>query len=160
MNRFRFAAVLAVAATAALTAGSAFSVTKPAPFKGAITGKAVVAINGQSATISATGAGLVTPLGRVKLAAKGAGSQSDPCPLFGGTATLTGPLGVLRFKVAPASGNACTDEQGTLFSLVGRATIIGGTKKYVKSKGTFKFTGTYDKGTGSYAVKFNGLLTV
>jgi hypothetical protein len=160
VNRFRFAVVLAAAAAAALTAGSALSVTKPVPFKASIAGKAVVNITGDSATISATGAGVATPLGKVKMTAAGAGSQSDPCPLFGGTAVLTSPTGTLKFKVPPASGKGCTDEQGTTFALIGRATIAGGTKKYAKAKGSFKFTGTFDKGTGLYSVKFTGLLTL
>lgn len=162
MNRFRYAWVLAAVAVAAVAAGSALGVTpkKPVPFKGTYTGKAVVQTSGQSATISANGAGAVTPLGRSTLAGKGVGSQSDPCPLFGGTASLTGKLGKINFKVGPASGNACTDEAGTLFALSGRATIAGGTKKYLHAKGTFKFTGNYDKGTGHFTVKFTGLVTV
>ena len=91
MNRFRYVGVLAAAAVAAVAVGSALAATaKPTPFKAAFTGKAVVKINGQAADITATGAGVATMLGKSKLAAKGAGTQSDPCPLFGGIASMTG----------------------------------------------------------------------
>ena len=161
MNKFRYVSVLAAAAVAAIAVGSALAATaKPTPFKAAFTGKAVVKVNGQAADITATGTGLATLLGRSTLAAKGAGTQSDPCPLFGGLATMAGKTGKINFKIPPAAGSGCTDEQGNTFALVGRATITGGTLKYKKAKGTFKFTGTFDKGTGNYSVKFTGLLTL
>ena len=161
MNRFRYVGVLAAAAVAAVAVGSALASTAaPRPFKAAFTGKAVVKVDGQAADITATGAGLATLLGKSRLTAKGAGTASDPCPLFGGLASITGTGGKLNFRIPPAAGSGCTDEQGTTFALVGRATIIGGTLKYRKAKGTFKFTGTFDKGTGNYSVKFTGLLTL
>ena len=161
MNRFRYVGVLAAAAVAAVAVGSALAATaKPTPFKAAFTGKAVVKVNGQAADITATGTGVATLLGKSKLAAKGAGTQSDPCPLFGGIASMTGTGGKINFKIPPAGGSGCTDEEGNTFALVGRATITGGTLKYRKAKGTFKFTGTFDKGTGNYSVKFTGLLTL
>lgn len=162
MNRFRYVGVLAAAAVAVVAAGSALAATaKPTPFKGAFAGKAVVKVSGESADISAAGAGAVTPLGKSKLVAKGAGTKSDPCPLFGGLATITAANGMkLNFKVPPVSASGCTDEEGTIFALVGRATFAGGTGKYAHAKGSFKFTGTFDKGTGNYSVKFTGLLTL
>lgn len=162
MNKFRYVGVLTAAAVAVVAAGSALAAAAgPVPFKGAFSGKAVVKVNGQAADISATGAGAVTPLGRSKLVAKGAGSQSDPCPLFGGVSTITAANGMkLNFKVPPVSASGCTDEQGNNFALVGRGTFTGGTGKYAKAKGSFKFTGNFDKGTGSYSVKFTGLITL
>jgi len=159
--RFRYASVLAAAAVAAVAAGSALGVAhKATPFKASIAGTAVLKVSGESADITATGAGLATLLGKAKLVAKGAGTKSDPCPLFGGVASLTGKGGRLNFRIPPASGSGCTDEEGNTFALVGRATITGGTLKYKKAKGSFKFTGTFDKGTGKYTVKFNGLVTL
>ena len=156
MNRFRYVGVLAAAAVAAVAAGSALAVTaKPTPFKAAFTGKAVVKVNGQVADITATGAGVATLLRKSKLTAKGAGTQSDPCPLFGGIASMTGTGGKINFKIPPAGGSGCTDEEANTFALVGRATITGGTLKYRKAKGTFKFTGTFDKGTGNYSVQLH-----
>lgn len=164
MNRFRTVGVLAVAAAAAtLAAGSALAVPKPVPFKASFTGKAVVKTSDASADITATGLGTSTLIGKgkSKLAGKGVGSQADPCPLFGGTASITGPTGLkLNFKIAPATGNACTDEEAQQFSLVGRATIVGGTGKYRLAKGTFKFTGSFNRGTGAFSVKFTGTLKV
>jgi hypothetical protein len=166
VKRFRIAGVIAAAvATAALATGGALAakppVHKPVKFTGSYSGKAVVRVAGSKADINADATGTSVPLGKSKLSGKGVGSATDPCPLFGGTATITTAKGMkLNFLVAPAAGNACTDEEGQQFSISGRATIKGGTAKYLKAKGTFKFTGSFDRGTGLFSVKFTGLLTV
>jgi hypothetical protein len=138
------------------------------PFRASFTGKAVVRVTGDIADITATGAGparilgksrVSGTLGRAKLVGKGTGSKSDPCPLFGGIATITATNGMkLNFKIPPAGGSGCTDEEGKLFSLSGRATVTGGTGKYVRTKGVLRFSGSFDKGTGNFSVAFNGSL--
>ena len=157
--------VVAVTAAAALMAGSAFAVPaavgKMIAFKATYTGKAVVRINGSKADIaSAAATGTATLLGRSKLSGKGAGIGADPCGTFGGPGSITGVGGKLNFVIAPTGGSACGDEGGQVFSLVGRATVKGGTGRYLKAKGTFKFTGTFDRGSGAFAVKFVGTLVV
>jgi len=117
-------------------------------------------VNGDLADITATGAGTATLLRKTKMTAKGAGTKSEPCPLFGGIASLAGTGGKINFKIPPNAGNGCTDEEGNTFNLVGRATITGGTLKYKKAKGSFKFSGTYDRGTGNFSVKFTGTVIV
>lgn len=165
MNRFRIAGVIAAAvATTAIAAGSALagaSATKPVAFKASFSGKAVVRVSGSKADISADATGTAFPLGKSKLSGKGVGNNTEPCPLFGGTATITGATGAkLNFLIGPAVGNACTDQDAQTFSLSGRATFKGGTGKYLRAKGTFKFSGTYERGTGLFSVKFTGLLTI
>jgi hypothetical protein len=155
-------AVVAIA-TAALAAGAALAAApphKPAKFTASLTGKAVVVIDGTAATITASGTGMAGTLGRVKLFGKGAGTKADPCPLFGGTATLTTAKGRLNLVLAPLSAGACTDEGGQVFALSGRATFKGGTAKFLKAKGTIRFGGSYDRGTGLFSVRFTGLLTI
>jgi hypothetical protein len=152
-------AVGAAAVTAALvgTAFAAGTATKPVAFTQTFKGTATVVVEGEAATISSVkGAGSGTPLGKATLSGKGAGTKSDPCPLFGGKATMTTKRGKLNFTIKPATGSACTDEAGQDFSLSGAATFNGGTLKYKKVKGTFRFSGSYNRGTGDFSVKFKG----
>ena len=130
-------------------------------FTASYTGKATVKVSGSKADIAADATGTGTLVGKSKLSGKGAGSNVEPCPLFGGPGTITVANGAkLNFVITASGGSACTDEEGKFFSLLGRATISGGTGKYAKAKGSFKFTGTYDRGSGLFAVKFTGTLTV
>jgi hypothetical protein len=162
MQRFRIPlAVAATALAAAALAATGFAATaKPVAFTATFTGKAVVKSTGDAAQITAaTATGTSKAFGRLALAGKGAGIKSDPCPLFGGPATITTKLGKINFVIAPTGGSACTDEAQQQFTISGKATIKGGTLKYRKAKGYFKFAGSYDRGTGGFSVKFVGTLT-
>ncbi len=157
--------VTAAVATAAVVAGSALAggtaSGKTVAFTASYTGKATVKMSGSRADISADATGSGTVVGKSKLSGKGVGSEAEPCPLFGGLGTITAANGAkLNFTITASGGSACTDEEGKLFSLLGRATIKGGTGKYAKAKGTFKFTGSYDRGNGLFSVKLRGTLTV
>ena len=130
-------------------------------FTASYTGKATVKVSGSKADISADATGTGTLVGKSKLSGKGVGNNVEPCPLFGGPGTITAANGAkLNFTITTSGGSACTDEEGQTFSLLGRATIKGGTGKYAKAKGTFKFTGSYDRGNGLFTVKLRGTLTV
>ena len=153
-------AVAALVAGTALAAGSVGSTT--VAFRATYAGKAVVRVTGSTADIpSASATGTGTLVGKSKLSGKGAGVGADPCGTFGGPGFITASNGKrLNFVIAPTAGNACGDEGGQTFSLVGRATFKGGTGKYLKAKGSFKFTGIFDKGTGAFSIKLIGTLTV
>ncbi len=143
-------------------AGKLIWVATPASvaFTGSYTGKATVKISGSRADIVADATGTGTVVGKSKLSGKGVGNNVEPCPLFGGPGTITAANGSkLNFVISSAGGSACTDEAGQTFSLLGRATINGGTGKYAKAKGSFKFTGIFDRGNGLFSVKFRGTLT-
>jgi hypothetical protein len=77
---------------------------------------------------------------------------------FTGTGSMTGTAGSLTFKVNPGS-SGCGDSDGQLFSVSGKATVLKGTGKLAKVKGTLKMTGTYDRTSGAFSVKFSGALT-
>lgn len=166
MTRFRIitavtaaVATAAVVASTALAAGTVSSATTA--FTASYTGKATVKVAGSRADISADASGTGTVVGKSKLSGKGVGTNVEPCPLFGGPGTITVAGGAkLNFTITASGGSACTDEEGRLFSLLGRATIKGGTGKYAKAKGTFKFTGSYDRGNGLFSVKLRGSITV
>jgi hypothetical protein len=172
VNRFWISGALGAALAAALATGSALagssSAQVPAPFRASFTGKAVVRVTGNKADITAAGIGparvlgrsrIAGTLGKSKLLGKGVGNNSDPCPLFGGTGSITAANGMkLNFTVPPAGGSGCTDEEAQLFSLSGRATVSGGTGKYARTKGVLRFTGSFDRGTGAFSVAFTGTL--
>ena len=163
MRKLRFFVVGAVVATAAAAiAASAFAGgTKKVPFRASFKGNAVVRVSGSHADIvSAKATGTGVPIGKGTLAGTGAGNNSDPCPLFGGPATITTKAGKLKFAISPIAGSACTNEEAQQFSLSGRATIKGGTRKYAKAKGSFKFAGSFNRSTGAFSVKFVGTLTL
>jgi hypothetical protein len=151
--------VAALVAGTALAAGAAGS--KTVPFTGKYAGKAVVRITEAKADIaSAAAVGTATLLGKSRLAGKGAGVGADPCGTFGGPGSITGTGGKLNFVIAPTGGSACGDESGETFALLGRATVKGGTGKYLRAKGTFKFSGTYTKSSGAFQIKLIGSLTL
>lgn len=166
MTNFRIPIVLvAVAATAGLVVSSGLSSSGVLPkkyrFAATYKGTAVVTIADNVATISSVnGLGTATvPVGKSRLTGMGKGAGSDPCGTFGGPGAITTPTGKLKFLIAPAGGTACPDASGELFTVSGRATFKGGTRKYLRAKGTFKFTGTFTKSTGAFTVKFLGTLT-
>jgi hypothetical protein len=166
MTNLRIPLVLiAVAAVAGLTvsSGLASSGVLPKKYRFAATykGTAVVKIEDNVATISSvSGLGTASvPVGKSKLSGLGKGLGGDPCGTFGGPGSITTVTGKLNFVIAPTGGTACPDQSGENFSVNGRATFKGGTRKYLKAKGTFKFTGTFTKSTGAFTVKFLGTLT-
>lgn len=154
--------VAAVAAT--ILAGAAFAGTaakpKVVPFTASYAGNAAVKVTDNVADISANGTGKASVVGASKVSGTGTGDTSaPPCIPWGGTGTIAGPKGNLTFKMTSGT-QGCGDEAGQLFSIVGRAAVVKGTGVFKKAKGTFKVTGTYDRGGGKFAVKFNGKLTV
>jgi hypothetical protein len=158
--------VTAVAAAACLAAGAALAAPDAVPktykFSATYAGKSVVALVDNNATIQSTaGVGTATaPVGKSKLSGAGKGVGGDPCGTFGGLGAITAVGGKLTISIAPTGGSACGDESGQTFTVSGRATVKGGTGKFAKAKGSFKFAGTFTRATGAFTVKFVGTLTV
>lgn len=147
--------LLAVVATGAL-AGK-----KPAPvaFTGSYNGTATTQQNDQSVAITASGAGSGTLIGAGKITGVGTGDTSQqPCVPFTGTGSMTGTGGAIAFKVIPGS-QGCGDQQGESFTVSGKATVTSATGKLAGRKGTLRLTGTYDRSSGAFSVKFRGSLT-
>lgn len=151
-------AVIATTLTGtALAAADTMSVK--IPFTATYAGKAVTTVNDGIADISSAGKGTATLIGAGKIAGKGKGdSTQQPCVPFSGTGAMTGPRGTVSFKVVPTSVG-CGDEAGQQFSITGRATVTRATGKLAKARGTLKFKGRYDRGSGSFSIKFTGTLT-
>ena len=162
--RFRRTTLIATALAAALlvAGGALASTTRSAvkiPFTAKYAGTAVTKITDNVVDITATGAGKGTPIGVGKITGKGTGDSSQqPCVPFGGTGKMTGTASTtVTFKVLTIS-KACGDEEGQVFSLSGKASVIKATGKLARAKGTLKFTGIYDRGAGTFSVKFTGTL--
>ncbi len=170
MKLFRISIAAGMIVAAAVMATSAVAGTaaqsKIVPFTASFAGKAVVTVTDQVVDISATGAGAGTPLGMgaAKITGVGKGSTAgvgvdNPCVQFTGTGSMTGVKGKLTFNVVQGS-QACGDETQQQFTVTGRATVVKGTGKLAKAKGTLKLTGTYDRGAGTFTAKFSGKLTL
>lgn len=157
-------AVAAVTAVAVLTTGVAVAsttgATKVIPFTAKYSGTVTVKVTDNVADIVATGTGTGTLLGAGKVSGNGKGDTSaQPCVPFTGPGTIVGKAGTkLLFKVI-AGSIACGDEEGNVFSLSGKAAVVKGTGKLAKVRGTLKLTGIYDRGAGTFSVKFSGKLT-
>jgi hypothetical protein len=157
--------VIGALAAAALTAGfaaatSSAGVAKAVPFTAKFAGTAVVRVDQSVAYITANGSGKGTLLGTSKISGKGTGNSAvQPCVPFTGTGTIVGLAKTkLLFKVVTGS-SGCGDEGGDVFSINARATVVKGTGKLAKVRGKLKITGVYDRGHGTFSVKFAGTLT-
>jgi hypothetical protein len=150
--------LLGLAATV-LAASALAVIVKPIAFTANYTGTAVTNQTDNNVAITANGTGKGTLLGAGKITGAGtADSSVRPCVPFTGTGKMSGPGGTVIFKVIPGSAG-CGDEQGQLFSITGKATILKATGKLLKRKGMLKLSGTYDRSSGAFSVKFRGSLT-
>ena len=158
--------ILAVALLAAAlvvpVASSAASKTKPKPkkiaFTGSYSGQASSKVDGNTAAISANGTGLGKLIGAGSISGSGsADSSQQPCPPFGGTGSIKGAKGTILFKVVTGA-KGCGDEGGHVFSLVGYLAVTKATGTLAKAKGQLRFTGTYDRDAGTFAIKLTGTL--
>jgi len=157
-----FLAVLLTGAIGAeITAAAPTARTGVVPFSATYSGKATVKVTDDVADISADGTGTGTIIGASKISGTGKGDASvQPCVPFTGTGAITasGSSTALEFKVVPAS-TACGDDAGKVFSIVSRAQVTGGTGKLANATGSLKITGIYDRGAGTFSIKFTGKLT-
>jgi len=143
-----------------LAAGTALATTSTKiAFTAKYAGTALTKVTDNVVDISATGTGKGTVIGVGKVSGKGTGDTSQqPCVPFGGTGRMTGiALTTITFRVTTVS-KGCGDESGQTFSLVGKAVVLKATGKLKNAKGTLKFTGTFNRGDGSFTVKFFGTL--
>lgn len=166
MKRVLRGGVLALAVIGSvLVAGTAWGAqgagAKVVTFTAKYAGTATTKVTDSTATIAANGVGTGTLIGKSKITGNGlADTSKQPCVPFTGLGSMANSTGTkINFKVLPGS-TGCGDEDGNVFSITGRAQVTGGTKAFRKAKGSLKFTGVYDKGQGTFSVKFTGKLTV
>lgn len=154
----RFSVTTAVTALALVIAAVAVAATKPVAFVGTYKGTATTNQTDNTVAISANGTGTGTLIGSGKITGAGTGDTSQrPCVPFTGTGSMKGAKGTIIFKVNPGA-TSCGDDAGQLFSFTGKAAVLKATGALLKAKGTLKMTGTYDRSSGAFSVKFKGLL--
>jgi hypothetical protein len=161
LKKFRISIVaLTVMALTAVTAATALSAAQTKiVFAGKYAGTATTKVDGNTATIAATGKGTATQIGVGSITGLGAGDTSQqPCIPFNGTGKLTGKTGTITFKVLPGS-SSCGDEGGHNFTITSHLAVLKATGKLLKAKGTLKLTGAYSHDDGSFSVKVSGTLT-
>ena len=163
-----------VAAVSAALAGSALSATPQASagkhvkikivkiaFVGSYAGQASTKIEeggGTTADILADGSGKGKLIGGGKITGSGtADSSQQPCPPFVGTGKITGVKGQILFTVVQGA-KGCGDDGGHNFSLVGYLKVTKATGVLKKAKGQLRFTGTYSRDDGTFAIKLTGTL--
>lgn len=150
----------AAAALFALMVAAAVAVaaTKPVAFVGTYKGTATTTQTDTTVAINANGTGKGTLIGIGKITGVGTGDSSQrPCIPFSGTGSMKGTAGTVIFKVNPYA-SSCGDDAGQFFNFTGKATVLKATGKLLKAKGTLKFSGTYDRTSGAFTVKFKGTL--
>ncbi len=152
------AAALAIVVAGALAAGTV--VVKPIAFVGTYAGTASYQQNDTTVALTANGTGKGTLIGAGKITGTGvANTAGQPaCVPFTGTGKVTGPGGTIIFKVNPGT-SGCGDQAAENFTISGKATILKATGKLLKRKGLLRMSGTYDKTSGAFTVKFHGSLT-
>ena len=154
------AAAVLVVAILAPTGAAAKVKPKTVAFTATYAGTANVQVDGNVANISANGTGKGTLLGSGSISGTGTGDSSQqPCVPFSGPGVMTGAAGTKLSFTVPAGAQGCGDEAGQVFSVVGHATVTKGTGKLLNAHGTLRFTGTYDRGAGTFSVKFTGNLS-
>jgi hypothetical protein len=154
-------AVVTVLAVAAVAASSALA-GRAVAFAGTYTGKATTKVTGRTVAITALGAGRANVVGASKISGLGKGTttQDNPCVPFTGPGSITGSTGKITFVVLPTSrGCAAQDDQNKV-TVTGSMRVTGGTGKFAKARGTLKFSGPYNRGTGVFTVRLTGALTL
>jgi len=155
------AALCAVAVASGIATGATSGGLGVVSFSATYSGKATVKVADDVADISAQGTGTGTVIGASAISGKGKGDTTkQPCVPFTGTGEMSANNGsaTLQFTV-PAGSSACGDEPGKIFSVSGRANVTGGTGALAGATGSLKMTGVYDRGAGTFQIKFSGQLT-
>lgn len=156
-----FTTAVAAALTVAVIAAGAASggvTAKTVAFTAKYAGTATTNATDNTVAINANGTGSGTLIGAGKVTGIGSGDSSQrPCVPFTGTGSMTGPGGGISFKVTPAA-SGCGDDSGQNFTVSGKLVVTKATGKLANYKGTLRMSGTYDRSSGAFSVKFFGTL--
>jgi hypothetical protein len=157
MKRLSLAAAMALLVLT-VAAAVAAAATKPVAFIGSYKGTATTTQTDNVVNINAKGTGTGTLIGVGKITGIGTGDSSQrPCIPFTGTGSMKGLRGTVIFRVIPGA-SSCGDDAGQFFTFTGKAAVLKATGKLLKAKGTLKLSGTYDRSSGAFTVKFKGTL--
>jgi len=149
-------AACAVFAASALAAPASTTVA----FKATYAGKATEKVSGQNVSAAAKGSGKASVLGKSTITGTVKGTTANPpCSPFNGPGKISSSKGTLKVNVVNSRGCAASEDDQTNISLTGTVKGLGGTGKDAKAKGSFHFSGHYDRSGGAFNVKLTGKLT-
>jgi hypothetical protein len=160
--RIILAVTAATTVTTFLAASALAGGAKVIAFKATFAGTATSKLTGERLDIAARATGTGTLIGKSRLSGAGVGRKSGDvnCVPFSGPGSIvTSTRLVLKFVVQPTS-SGCAGEDQNQVTVTGAARFAGGTGKFKLARGTFTFSGYYDRGTGAFTVKFSGSLRV
>lgn len=154
------AALLGLVAVSALAASALAGSTAKVAFKASYAGKVAEKVSGQSVTAVANGSGKASVLGKssIKGTVKGT-TANPPCSPIAGPGTIKSSKGTLKVKVTNARGCAASEDDQNNISLSGTVKVKSGTGKLKKAKGSFHFSGQYNRSNGAFKVKLTGSLS-
>lgn len=159
MKRFLGPVVLLFAlAVAATYVGTAAGTSTN--FTATYSGKVTESVNNNDVTATPNGKGTGTLIGKSTITGTvGATTANPPCTPLSGPGILKGSKSTLKLTLLTGS-RACAagqDDQNNI-SFSGSAKVTGGTGALKKAKGTLRYSGHYDRGTGAFTVKLTGTL--
>ncbi len=154
----RLASVMTALAVAATSVGTALGGSTS--FSASYRGKVTEVVNGQAVTATPRGTGKGTLIGKSTLIGTVAATTANPpCSPLSGPGTLTGAKGKLKITLRSGSrACAASQDEPNNISFSGSAKVTGGTGKFRSAKGTLRYSGHYDRGTGAFTVKLKGTL--
>lgn len=156
--RIPVALVTIALAAAFISAASAATIT----FTGSYKGKVTERVAGQLVTAVTVGTGTGTLIGKGTLGGTVvATTEADsPCAPLKGPGTIKGAKGTFKLTILSGSrGCAASEDDQDNISFAGTAKVVGGTGKFMKARGSLRFTGRYDRTSGLFTLKLTGKVT-
>lgn len=160
MKHFRIPLALVTLALAAVFISSAAAAT--ITFSGSYKGKVTERVDGQLVTAVVAGTGIGTVIGKGTVGGKVVATTTpdSACAPFKGPGTIKGAKGTLKLSVLSGSrGCAASEEDKDNISFAGTAKVVGGAGKFIKARGSLRFTGRYDRTSGLFTLKLTGKVT-
>lgn len=160
MKHLRIPLALVTIALAAVFISSATAAT--ITFSGSYKGKVTERVNGQIVTAVTVGTGTGTLIGKGTLAGTVVATTAaeSPCAPLKGPGTIKGAKGAFKLSILSGSrGCAASEDDKDNISFAGTAKVVGGTGKFIKARGSLRFTGRYDRTSGLFTLKLTGKVT-
>ncbi len=160
MKHLRIPVALVTIALAAVFISSAAAAT--ITFTGTYKGKVTERVSGQIITAVTVGTGTGTLIGKGAIGGTVVATTTadSPCAPLKGPGTIKGLKGSFKLSIVSGSrGCAASEEDKDNISIAGTAKVVGGTGKFIKARGSLRFTGRYDRTTGLFTLKLTGKVT-
>ena len=160
MKKFWYAGPAALVAALAVASTSSALAPKKIPFTGSYSGQASTLVDGQTATISATGTGKGTLIGAGQIIGQGTGDASQqPCVPFAGAGKLTGTAGKTDHLQAQHGLRTAAVTRAARSSASPAMRRHQGDREAREGQGHAQVHGHLRPRDGTFSVKFTGHLT-